>query len=77
MKKGKHLGPRRHRQLRRASIFKADGTTTTLTSKLSCLECSENRVVLVWSDRKEDGQPKPDLKWICERQPEAERKVRQ
>ena len=53
------------------TIFKEDGTTTTMTSQLSCLECSDNRVVLLWSDTKDQAQPRPSLKWTFDRQPEA------
>lgn len=76
MKKDRRLGPGVIGTAEE-KLFKTDGTTTIITSKLSCLELTENRVVLVWAERKENGQPKPDLKLTCERQLESERKVLQ
>lgn len=76
MKKGKRLGVGEIGNLEER-LFKSDGTTTTTTSKLSCLEFGKGRVVLLYADRKANGKPQPDLKWVCERLPERERRVRQ
>lgn len=54
--------------------FTHDGKETTTTYTLSCKEFSNNRVVLVWSNRNENGQPVPDRKWTGERQLERQRR---
>jgi DNA-directed RNA polymerase subunit M/transcription elongation factor TFIIS len=43
------------------STSKEDGTTTEMTLKFTCKECTDNRIVYVLSNRKENGEPKPDL----------------
>ena len=48
--------------------FAPDGTVTTSTSTLSCTAVSKQRIVFVWSDRKEDGNRLPDFKMTLERQ---------
>ena len=48
--------------------FGPDGKTTTSTSTLSCTEVSRERIVFIWSNRKEDGKPLPDFKMTLERQ---------
>ncbi len=57
--------------------FRKDGTTTTTTSTLACVECTENRIAYVLSDRKEDGVAKPDLTFAMERQPNDGKRARQ
>lgn len=59
------------------AYFKKDGTTTTTTSTLACVECSENRIAYVLSDRKENGVAKPDLTFAMERQPDEAKRARQ
>jgi hypothetical protein len=54
--------------------FTKDGKTTTLTYTFTCKELSDNRAVCVWSDRTENGQPKPDETWTGERQPDRTRR---
>lgn len=49
-------------------VFNSDGTTTITMWKSECLECTDNRIVYVLSDRKENGEPKPDRKFTMERQ---------
>ena len=57
--------------------FTNDGKTITTTSKWTMSEVDETHRVMVWSDVKEDGKPKPDTKMALERQPERERRARQ
>ena len=56
--------------------FTNDGKTITTTSKWTLTEVDETHMVMVWSDVKEDGNPKPDTKMALERQPERERRAR-
>lgn len=56
--------------------YKTDGTTVTQTSDGLCLECTENRIVAVRSNRKENGEAKPDLTLTLERQSEMRRPTR-
>lgn len=51
-----------------------DGTTVTTTCRWTVAELSQTRWVMVWSDVKEDGQPKPDIKMILERQQPARKR---
>jgi hypothetical protein len=48
--------------------FGPDGKTTTSTSTLSCTEVGRDRIVFIWSNRKENGKPLPDFKMTLERQ---------
>ncbi|NLX99717.1 MAG: hypothetical protein GXY83_26775 [Rhodopirellula sp.] len=66
MKKGKRLENGATTKGER-KLFKTDGTTTTITLTAVCDECSKNRIVILFTDQKENGQPRPDEKWICER----------
>jgi len=45
----------------------ADGTTASGSATFSCTEWGKGRYVVIWSDRKENGQSPPDLKWVQER----------
>ncbi len=54
-----------------------DGTTTTTTCKMKCRECTENRIVYVLSDRKENGEAKPDQTFTMERLPNRRRRSNQ
>jgi hypothetical protein len=56
--------------------FTNDGKTITTTSKWTMTDLDETHMVMVWSDVKEDGTPKPDTKMMLERQPERERRPR-
>ena len=56
--------------------FKEDGITTTTTSKFKCVECTENRIAYVLSDRKENGVAKPDQTFSMERQLDQEKRGR-
>lgn len=64
-----------------AKTFSNDGKTSTITCKWVFVEFDEKRSVMVWSDVKEDGVSKPDMKMVLERQPERqperERRARQ
>ncbi len=57
-------------------VFDNDGKTTTTTCKWSFAELDETHSVMVWSDVKEDGNPKPDTRMALERQPERSRRGR-
>ncbi len=76
MKKGKRLaeGLIGKSEMKR---FLPDGSTTTITSDLSCAEYSQNRLSLLSTKRSEDGKALPDQKWTVERQPERKRSARQ
>ena len=45
-----------------------DGTTTKVTCKFVCKECSKDEIVYVLFDQKEDGESKPDQTFRMERQ---------
>jgi hypothetical protein len=45
-----------------------DGTTTEVTCKFVCKECSEDEIVYVLFNRKENGESKPDQTFRMERQ---------
>jgi hypothetical protein len=60
-----------------AKQFTNDGKTITTTCKWIVAERDETHSVMVWSDVKEDGNPKPDMKMTMERQPDRERRARQ
>lgn len=60
-----------------AKTFRNDGTTSTITCKWVFAEYDGQRSVMVWSDVKEDGVSKPDMKMVLERQPERQRRARQ
>jgi hypothetical protein len=44
-----------------------DGTTTEVTCKFVCKECSKNEIVYIQFDRKENGESKPDQTFRMER----------
>jgi hypothetical protein len=48
--------------------YDPDGKVTTGTESFHCLEASNNRIVIVWSDRKQEGKSLPDFKLTYERQ---------
>lgn len=48
--------------------YSPDGQMTTGTESFHCLEASSNRIVIVWSDRKQEGKSLPDFKLTYERQ---------
>ena len=49
-------------------VFGTDGKTTITTSKWSFEDVGKKRVVMLWSDMKEDGKPVPELRMTLERQ---------
>lgn len=58
-------------------LFNNDGTTGTITCKWVFTELDDKHSVMVWSEVKEDGVSKPDMRMKLERQPERERRSRQ
>lgn len=60
-----------------AKQFTNDGQTITLTCKWIVAELDETHGVLVWSDVKEDGISKPDMKMTLKKQPDRVRRNRQ
>lgn len=57
--------------------FAPDGSTTIVTSDLVCVEHSQDRSVICWVNRKENGTELPDQQWTVERQSERKRSSRQ
>lgn len=58
-------------------LFTNGGKTITTTCKWTIVEQDDTHLEVVWSDVKEDGNPKPDIKMSLERQPERGRRNRQ
>jgi hypothetical protein len=58
-------------------VFTNDGKTITTTCKWSFAQLDETHSTMVWTDVKEDGNPKPDTKLVLERQPERTRRTKQ
>ena len=75
MKKGKHLD-KGVIGIFEMKKYSNDGKLTTSSSVMSCTEFAEDRIVLTWSDAKEDGKPVPDRKTVLKRQPERSRRTR-
>ena len=75
MSKGKQLvkgtiGPNESKR------FAPNGSTTIVTSDLVCVEHSQDRSVVCWTNRQEDGTALPDQQWTVERQPERKRSAK-
>jgi hypothetical protein len=68
VKKGKHYG-KGVMAMGETVVNKADGTVVKMTSKGTCVECSDSRIAWIVSDRKVNGEPAPDEKWTLERRP--------
>ena len=58
-----------------AKEFTNDGKTITTTCKWSFTRLDDTHSTMVWTDVKEDGKPKPDMKMALERQPEKARRL--
>lgn len=58
-------------------VNKSDGTTTTETTKLTCLECTKDKMVILWSERTENGKSVPDVTVTSERQQQRQRGSRE
>jgi hypothetical protein len=57
--------------------YSTDEQTTTATSTSTCTEFGDKRIVLTWTDVKENGKPITDGRYTLERLPENERRPRQ
>jgi hypothetical protein len=44
-----------------------DGETTTTSGEWTCKECGKAKMVFLMTNRTENGQKQPDLKWVIER----------
>jgi len=55
-------------------VFTNDGKTITRTCKWSFAQLDETHFTMVWTDVKEDGNPRPDTRMVLERQPERQRR---
>ena len=57
--------------------YSKDGKKTTSSDTLKFTACDKDRMEAVITDRKEDGQPQPDIKIVIERQQRRGRGAKQ
>lgn len=76
MKKGKRLDKGIIGTFDMKGYFK-DGKTMTATSQSACTKFGDKRIVITWTDVKEDGKQIADGRYTLERQPATERRPRQ